>query len=92
MVRRLALALLDLLLEGVRWVVRLALSGKDAALRLWDQTGLRELLFKVLDFLLADFRALERYLDRVRTRMKYRVFFDHLTTPMKERYRRLRRA
>ena len=90
--RCLVLALVDLLLVGVQWCVRRALAGKTAAQRLWDDAGVRELLFEALDFLLAGFRALELYLDRVRTRMRYRVFFDQLTAPMSERYRNLRRG
>ena len=91
MVRSLVLMLVDLLLAGVRRCVLLALAGKAAVLRLWDNAGVRELAFEGLDFLLAGFRALEQYLDRVRTRMRYRVFFDQLTTPMAERYRSMRR-
>jgi hypothetical protein len=91
-VRYLVLALVDLLLAGVRRCVRLALAGKAAVLRLWDDAGARELLFEGLDFLLAGFRALEQYLDRVRTRTRYRVFFDQLTAPMARRYRNLRRG
>ena len=92
MVSCLFLALVDLLLTAVRRAVSLALAGKDAVLRLWDDAGARELLFEVIEFLLGWFRALELYLGRVRTRMRYRVFFDRLTTPMSERYRRLRRG
>lgn len=92
MVRSLFLALVDLLLSGARWAVGLALNGKAAVLRLWDDAGVRELAFEGLDFLLVRFRALELYLDRVRTRMRYRVFFDQLTAPMAERYRSLRRG
>jgi hypothetical protein len=91
-VRALFLALVDLLLSGVRWCVRLALSGKAAVLRLWDDAGVRELAFEGLDHLLAGFRALELHLDRVRTRMRYRVFFDRFTAPLSERYRRMRRG
>ena len=92
MVRFLFLALVDLLLTGVRQAVRLAMDGKAAVLRLWDNAGVRELAFEGLDFLLIRFRTLELYLDRVRTRLSYRVFFDQLTAPMVERYRRLRRG
>ncbi len=92
MVRILFLALVDLLLAGVRRCVGLALAGKDAILRLWDDAGARELVFEALDFLLSWLRSLELYLGRVRTRMRYRVFFDQLTTPMAERYRNLRRG
>jgi hypothetical protein len=92
MVRILFLALVDLLLAGVRRAVGLALAGKDAVLRLWDDTGARELLFEGLDFLLSWLRARELYLKRVRTRMRYRVFFDQLTAPMAERYRSSRRG
>ena len=92
MVRFLVLALVDLLLAGVRWCVLQALSGKAAVQRLWENAGVRELAFEGLDFLLAGFRALELYLDQVRTRMRYRVFFDQLTAPMSERYRNLRRG
>ena len=92
MVRFLFLALVDLLLAGVQGCVRLALAGKAAALHLWDDAGVRELAFEGLDHLLAGFRALELYLDRVRTRMRYREFFDRLTAPMSTRYRRLRRG
>jgi hypothetical protein len=92
MVRTLFLALVDLLLAGVRRAVDLALAGKAAVLRLWDNAGVRELAFEGLDFLLTGFRALEEYLDRVRTRMRYRVFFDQLTVPMAERYRSLRKG
>jgi hypothetical protein len=92
MVRRLILALLELLLAGVRRSSFLALAGKTAVLRLWDDAGIRELFFEGLDFLLACFRALELYLDRVRIRMRYRVFFDQFTAPLGERYRRLRRS
>jgi hypothetical protein len=91
-VRFLVLALVDLLLAGVRWCVLQALAGKIAVQRLWDDAGAWELLFGALDFLLASFRTLERYLDQVRTRMRYRVFFDQLTAPMSERYRNLRRG
>ena len=90
--RFLVLALVDLLLAGVRWCVRQALAGKAAVQRLWEDAGARELLFEALDSLLASFWTLELYLDRVRTRMRYRVFFDQLTAPMSERYRRLRRG
>jgi len=86
------LTLVDLLLSGVRRAVGLALAGKAAVLRLWDDAGVRELAFEGLDFLLARFRALETYLGQVRTRMRYRVFFDQLTTPMAVRYRKLRRG
>ena len=92
MVKSLVLLLVDLLLSGVRRCVHLALAGKAAVLRLWDNTGARDLAFEGLDFLLRWLRALEQYLDRVRTRMRYRVFFDQLTAPMSERYRRLRRG
>ncbi len=92
MVRFLVLALVDLLLAGVRWCVRQALAGKAAVQRLWDDAGIRELAFEGLDFLLAGFRALELYLDRVHIRMRYRVFFDQVTAPMSERYRRMRRG
>jgi len=92
MVRTLFLALVDLLLAGVRRAVDLALAGKAAVLRLWDNAGVRELAFEGLDFLLTGFRVLEEYLDRVRTRMRYRVFFDQLTVPMAERYRSLRKG
>ena len=90
--RFLFLALVDLLLAGVRRAVGLALAVKDAVLRLWDDTGARELLFEGLDFLLSWLRTRELYLNRVRTRMRYRVFFDQLTSPMSERYHRLRRS
>ena len=90
--RFLFLALVDLLLTGVRQAVRLAMDGKAAVLRLLDDAGVRELAFEGLDFLLIRFRTLELYLDRVRTRLSYRVFFDQLTAPMVERYRRLRRG
>ncbi len=90
MVRYLFLALLELLLTGVRRCARLALAGKTAVLRLWDDARVRELAFEGLDFLLFRFRSLEMYLDRVRTRLRYRVFFDQLTAPMAERYRSLR--
>ncbi len=92
MVRYLFLTLLDLLLTGVRRCVRLALAGKNAVLRLWDDVGARELAFEGLDYLLARFRTLELYLGRVRTRLRYRVFFDQLTAPMAVRYRSLRRG
>jgi hypothetical protein len=91
-VRSLFLALVDLLLAGVQRGVRLALSGKAAVLRLWEDAGVREFTFEGLDFLLAGFRALELHLDQVRTRMRYRVFFDRLSAPMSERYRRVRRG
>ena len=92
MVRSLVLMLVDLLLTGVRQCVLLALAGKAAVLRLWDNAGVRELAFEGLDFLLAGFRALEQYLDRVRTRTRYRVFFDQFTRPLAERYRGLHRG
>ncbi len=92
MVRFLFLALVDLLLSGVQRAVDLALAGKAVVLRLWDDAGVRELAFEGLDFLLVRFRVLEQYLGRVRTRMRYRVFFDQLTAPMAERYRSLRRG
>ncbi len=92
MVRILFLALVDLLLAGVRRAVGLALAGKDVLLRLWGGTGARELLFEGLDFLLSWLRARELYLNRVRTRMRYRVFFDQLTAPMAERYHSSRRG
>jgi hypothetical protein len=92
MVRTLFLALIDLLLAGVRRTVSLALYGKAAALRLWDDAGARELLFEGLDFLLGWLRALEQYLGWVRTRTRYRVFFDQFTAPMAARYRSLRRG
>jgi hypothetical protein len=60
-------------------------------LRLWDHAGLRELAFEGLDFLLSWLRALEQYLDRVRSRTRYRVFFDQFTESLTERYRSLRR-
>jgi hypothetical protein len=91
-VRYLFLGLVDLLLIGVRRAFAWAMSGKAAVLRLWADTGARELLFVPLDFLLAVFRALELHLDRVRTRMRYRVFFEEFTTPLAERCRRLRRS
>jgi hypothetical protein len=91
-VRFLILAVVDLLLAGVRQCVLLALAGKAAVLRLWDDAGVRELAFEGLDILLGWLRALEQYLGRVRRRMRYRVFFDQLTTPMAERYRALRRG
>ena len=92
MVRYLVLTLVDLLLTMVRRAVNLALDGRAAVLRLWADAGARELAFEALDALLAMFRTLELYLDRVRTRVRYRVFFDQLTMPMAERYRRLRRG
>jgi hypothetical protein len=91
-VRSLFLALVDLLLAGVQRGVRLALSGKAVVLRLWEDAGVRELAFEGLDYLLAGFRALELHLDQVRTRMRYRVFFDRLSAPMSERYRSIRRG
>jgi hypothetical protein len=92
MVRYLFLTLLELLLTGVQRCVLLALAGKAAVLRLWDNAGVREFAFEGLDWLLAGFRALEQYLGRVRTRLRYRVFFDQLTAPMAERYRTQRRG
>jgi hypothetical protein len=91
-VRSLVLVLVDLLLAGARRCVLLALAGKAAVLRLWDGGGVRELAFEGLDFLLSCFRGLEQYLDRVRTRTRYREFFDQLTAPMGKRYRSLRRG
>ncbi len=90
--RFLVLTLVDLLLAGVRWCVLQALAGKAAMQRLWDNAGTWEWLLGALDSLLASFRTLELYLDQVRTRMRYRVFFDQLTAPMSERYRNLRRG
>jgi len=91
-VRFLFLSLLDLLLSLVRRAVGLVPAGRAAVLRLWQNAGFRELLFEGLDSLFTTFRALELYLDGLRTRTRYRVFFDQLTTPMGERYRRLRRG
>jgi len=90
-VRYLVLSLVDLLLSGVRWCVDLALAGKTAVLRLWADAGIRELAFEGLDFLLRWLRAQEQYLGRLRTRMRYREFFEQLTAPMSERYRSLRK-
>jgi hypothetical protein len=92
MVRSLLLALVDLLLFGVQWCVGQAMAGKAAVQRLWHDAGVRELLFEGLDFLLGWLRALEQYLGRVRTRTRYRVFFDQFTAPMAARYRSLRRG
>ena len=92
MVKYLFLSLVDLLLSGVQHCVRLALAGKNAVLRLWDDVRARELAYEGLDYLLARFRSLEMYLNGVRTRLRYRVFFDQLTVPMAERYRRLRKG
>ena len=92
MLSYLFLALVDLLLTGARRAVSLALAGKEAVLRLWDGTGARAILFETIEFLLERFRALENYLRGVRTRMRYRVFFDRLTAPMNDRYRQLRRG
>ncbi len=89
MVRFLVLALVDVLLTGVRRCVLLALAGKDEVLRIWDDAGVREFAFEGLDFLLSWLRALEQHLDRVRTRTRYRVFFDQFTAPLAERYRAL---
>jgi hypothetical protein len=91
-VKYLPLVLVDLLLSGVRRCVLLALAGKAAVLRLWDNTGVREIAFEGLDWLLAGFRALEQYLDRVRTRTRYRVFFDRFTAPLAQRYRTLQKG
>ena len=92
MVRFLVLALVDVLLSGVRRCVLLALAGKDVVLRLWDDAGVREFVFQVLDFLLAWLRALEQHLGRVRTRTRYRVFYDQFTAPLAERYHTLHRG
>jgi hypothetical protein len=92
MVRYLLLELLDLLLSGVRRCLLLVPAGRAAVLRLWDNAGLRELAFEGLDFLLLRLRAAEQYLDRVRTRTRYRVFFDQFTAPLAQRYRSLRRG
>ncbi len=91
MVRFLVLALVDVLLSGVQRCVQLALAGKDGVLRLWDDAGIRELAFEGLDLLLSWLRALEQHLDRVRTRTRYRVFFDQFTVPLAERYHELHR-
>ncbi len=91
MVRYLLLELVDLLLSGVRRCLHLALAGRAAVQRLWDNAGVREFAFEGLDFLLSWLRVLEQYLDRVRTRTRYRVFFDQFTAPMAERLRSLRR-
>jgi hypothetical protein len=85
------LTLVDLLLAGVRWCVDQVLGGKDAVLRLWDGAGGGQLAFEILNSLLGRLRELERYLDRLRTRMRYREFFEQLTAPMSERYRSLRK-
>jgi len=92
MVSLLFLALVDRLLAAVRRAFALAMAGKVAVLRFWDDAGVRDLLFEGLDFLLACIRALDSYLGQVRMRMRYRVFFDQLSAPMSERYRRLRRG
>jgi hypothetical protein len=86
------LSLVDPLLSGVRWCVDLALAGKTAVLRLWDDAGALELAFKGLDFLLRWLRVLEQYLNRLRSRMRYREFFEEFTAPMSERYRSLRKG
>jgi hypothetical protein len=91
MVRFLILALVDLLLAWVRRWLQLALAGRAAVLRLWNDAGVRELAFEGLDFLLSWLRALEQYLERVRTRTRYRVFFDRFTAPLAGRYRSVRR-
>ena len=92
MVRWLLLGLLDLLLAGVRRAFAWAMDGRAAVLRLWDDAGVRELLFEVLDYLLETFRTLEIYLDRIRTRVRYRIFFEEFTAPMAARYRQRRRG
>jgi hypothetical protein len=91
-VRFLALTLVDLLLAGVRHLLQLVLSGKAAVLRLWVDAGARDLLSEGLDFLLGGLRSLEKYLGRVRTRTRYRVFFYQFTVRLAERYRSLRRG
>jgi hypothetical protein len=91
-VRSLVIALVDLLLCGVERCVLLALAGKAAVLRLWDDAGVREFAFERLDFLLAWLRALAQYLHRLRTRTRYRVFFDRFTAELAGRYRTLRRG
>lgn len=92
MLTGLLLWLLDRLLAALHRGVGLVLDWKDGALRLWNQSGALKLPIGAIDFLLDSFRALERYLRRVRARMRYRVFFEQLTAPMGERYRRLRRS
>lgn len=92
MLTGLLLWLLDRLLTAIHRGAALVLARKDDALRLWNQSGALRLPIGAIDFLLDSLRALERYLERVRRRLRYRAFFEQLTAPMGERYRHLRRG
>jgi hypothetical protein len=51
----------------------------------------RELVFEILEIIDMLLLVGKRYLVRVRTTMRYRLYFETVTGPMRARYRELKR-
>ena len=64
---------------------------KNYAVQIWRNYIIRKLIYKVLDVIDAIINRLKKYLEEVRIVLKYRIYYENVTRPMKYYYKTYRK-
>lgn len=60
---------------------------KNYAVQIWWNIIIRKLVYKVLDVIDSIINRLKKYLEEVRIVLKYRIYYENVTRPMKYYYK-----
>jgi hypothetical protein len=85
------LYLVNLIMRGLDRAALWVVDVMDSLYRLYRNTVVRRFFYALLDTMERLIAAGRGYLDQVRQTLRYRLYFDSVTGPMKAYYRRLRR-
>lgn len=85
------LYLVNLMMKGLDRAALWVVDVMDSLYRLYRNTVVRRFFYALLDTMERLIAAGRGYLDQVRQTLRYRLYFDSVTGPMKAYYRRLRR-
>ncbi len=85
------LYLVNLMMRGLDRAALWVVDVMDSLYRLYRNTVVRRFFYALLDTVERLIAAGRGYLEQVRQTLRYRLYFDSVTGPMKAYYRRLRR-
>ena len=91
MFRKTALFIVDMITVMVDSIAETVVFLKNYAVQIWLNIVIRKLVYIVLDLFEAIVYRLQKYLEEVRIVLKYRIYYENVTKPMKYYYKEYRK-
>jgi hypothetical protein len=91
MIRKYLLMVVIAVADAVDRAISIFLFLSDRAQYIWKDIAIRKWIYGYFNLINKLFLWLKRYLDGVGLTMKYRIYYNSVTQPLKVYYRELRR-